>query len=62
MPGAKPLEDRMSAHGQDLIACALRTLEAEAGGIAALAAAIREPLGQSVNAAEVLIRAARGRE
>jgi arabinose-5-phosphate isomerase len=61
MPGAKPLEDRIWADGQDLIACALRTLEAEAGGIAALAAAIRDGLGQSFIAAVELIRAARGR-
>src|SRR5215469_8318886 len=61
MLGAKPLEDRTRADGQDLIACALRTLEAEAGGIAALAAAIRDGLGQSFIAAVELIRAARGR-
>jgi arabinose-5-phosphate isomerase len=61
MAGAKPLEDRMRADGQDLIACALRTLETEAGGIRALAAAIRNGLGQSFIAAVELIRAARGR-
>lgn len=44
-----------------LIASALRTLETEAGGIAALAAAIRDGLGQSLIAAVDLIRAARGR-
>jgi arabinose-5-phosphate isomerase len=44
-----------------LIASALRTLETEAGGIIALAAAIHDGLGQSFMAAVDLIRAARGR-
>ena len=44
-----------------LIASALRTLEAEAGGITALATAIHDGLGQSFIAAVDLIRAARGR-
>jgi arabinose-5-phosphate isomerase len=44
-----------------LIASALRTLEAEAGGITALATAIHDGLGQSFIAAVELIRAARGR-
>jgi arabinose-5-phosphate isomerase len=43
------------------IQSALRTLEAEAGGIAALAAAIHDGLGQSFVAAVDLIRQARGR-
>jgi arabinose-5-phosphate isomerase len=44
-----------------LLACALRTLEAEAGGLAALSAAIAGPLGRVFAAAIALIRAARGR-
>ena len=44
-----------------LIASALRTLETEAGGITALATAIRDGLGQSFIAAVELIRGARGR-
>ena len=40
---------------------ALRTLEAEAGGIAALAAAIQGPLGAAFAAAVDLIREAKGR-
>src|SRR5215471_5519370 len=43
------------------IASALRTLEAEAGGIAALTAAISDGLGQSFVAAVELIHQARGR-
>ena len=60
---AKPLstERATSARGEELIASALRTLEAEAGGIAALAAAIHDGLGRSFIAAVDLIRAARGR-
>jgi arabinose-5-phosphate isomerase len=44
-----------------LIASALRTLEAEAGGINALAAAIHDGLGHAFIAAVDLIRQARGR-
>jgi arabinose-5-phosphate isomerase len=44
-----------------LIESTLRTLEAEAGGIAALVAAINDGLAQPVAAAVELIRAARGR-
>jgi arabinose-5-phosphate isomerase len=44
-----------------LITSALRTLETEAGGITALAAAIHDGLGQSFIAAVDLIRGARGR-
>jgi arabinose-5-phosphate isomerase len=43
------------------IESALRTLDAEAGGIAALAAAINDGLGRSFVAAVELIRSARGR-
>jgi arabinose-5-phosphate isomerase len=44
-----------------LLACALRTLETEAGGLAALSAAIAGPLGRAFTAAVAMIRAARGR-
>src|SRR5580698_4845138 len=50
-----------SEHASKLIASALRTLEAGAGGIAALAAAIRDGLGQPFVAAVDLIHGARGR-
>jgi arabinose-5-phosphate isomerase len=43
------------------IACALRTLDAEAGGLAALSAAIAGRLGQAFIAAIAMITAARGR-
>jgi arabinose-5-phosphate isomerase len=49
------------ASGQALIASGLRTLEAEAGGIAALAAAMQNGLGAPFIAAVETIRAARGR-
>jgi arabinose-5-phosphate isomerase len=52
---------RLAAPADALIASALRTLETEAGGITALAAAIHDGLGQSFIAAVDLIRAARGR-
>src|SRR5262249_35408342 len=47
--------------GRALIASALRTLEAEAGGVAALAAAIRDGLGSPFVAAVERIRGAKGR-
>ena len=50
-----------SDRARALIDSALRTLEAEAGGIAALAAAIRDGLGRPFVAAVELIRAAKGR-
>jgi arabinose-5-phosphate isomerase len=43
------------------IACALRTLEAEAGGLSALSAAIAGGLGRAFAAATAMIAAARGR-
>jgi arabinose-5-phosphate isomerase len=54
-------EDRDSAEARALVTSALRTLDAEAGGIAALAAAIRDGLGRPFVAAVERIRAARGR-
>jgi arabinose-5-phosphate isomerase len=44
-----------------LIACALRTLEAETGGLAALSAAIGSGLGRAFISAVAMIKAARGR-
>jgi arabinose-5-phosphate isomerase len=60
---AKPLstERATNARGGDLIASALRTLDAGSGGITALSAAIHDGLGQSFIAAVDLISAARGR-
>ena len=63
---AKPLMMRQDSMRQesdahDLIASAVRTLEAEAGGISALKAAIDNGLGRSFTAAIELIRAASGR-
>jgi arabinose-5-phosphate isomerase len=51
----------MSADDEALIACGLRTLEAEAGGLTALGAAMRDGLGSAFVAAAALIKAARGR-
>jgi arabinose-5-phosphate isomerase len=59
MAPSKPL--RSTAGDDSLIASALRTLEAEASGITALAAAIHNGLGQTFTAAAALIRAAHGR-
>lgn len=57
---AKPLIAPYSDE-HDLIASAVRTLEAEAGGITALTAAIHNGLGRSFTAAIELMRAASGR-
>ena len=48
-------------HARELIASAVRTLEAEAGGITSLAAAIHDGLGRSFTAAIDLLHRARGR-
>jgi arabinose-5-phosphate isomerase len=53
----EPISERDDA----LIACALRTLEAETGGLAALSAAIGSGLGQAFISAVAMIKAARGR-
>src|SRR5262245_25024688 len=63
---AKPLtmrQDtmRQDSNAHDLIASAVRTLEAEAGGISALKAAIDNGLGRSFTAAIELIRSVSGR-
>jgi arabinose-5-phosphate isomerase len=55
-------EDRpVGERDQALIACALRTLDAEAGGLTALGAAVADGLGRRLIAAIAMIRAARGR-
>jgi arabinose-5-phosphate isomerase len=59
MANAKP--ESSAPSGSALIESALRTLDAEAGGIAALVSAIRDGLGQPIVAAVEMIRAARGR-
>jgi arabinose-5-phosphate isomerase len=58
-----PLLRDSSLNGADAaaIACALRTLEAEASGLAALSAAIAGSLGGAFTAAVAMINAARGR-
>jgi arabinose-5-phosphate isomerase len=55
------MSDERNDKARDLIASAVRTLEAEAGGITALIAAIHDGLGQSFIAAVERLRAARGR-
>src|SRR5499427_3080550 len=55
------MEASSSNPKRSLIDSALRTLEAGSGGIAALAAAMQDGLGQPFCAAVELIRAARGR-
>lgn len=50
-----------NAEASPAVASALRTLEAEAGGIAALAAAMHADLGSAFNGAVSLIREAKGR-
>jgi arabinose-5-phosphate isomerase len=59
-PKPKPT-DRMSERARAAIESALRTLEAEGGGIDALAAALRDGLGSAFAVAIDLIRAAQGR-
>src|SRR6266511_4862605 len=63
MAKSKPFssERQTSEHGRASIASAVRTLEAEAGGITALSAAIHDGLGRAFVAAVDLIHGARGR-
>ena len=63
MPRSKASKDLKPtvAQADALITSALRTLETEAGGISALAAAIHDGLGQAFIAAVDLMRQARGR-
>src|SRR3954468_3388588 len=60
MARTEPLSARPT-NDHELIASAVRTLEAEAGGIAAFIAAIGNGLGQPFTAAIDLMRSARGR-
>ena len=61
MPSSKPLMTASSGPIPDSVESALRTLEAESGGINALAAALRGPLGATFAKAVDLIRNAKGR-
>src|SRR5438105_8042856 len=61
MPKALSTERRMNARSGELIASAVRTLEAEAGGITTLSAAIHDGLGRAFIAAVELISGAQGR-
>jgi arabinose-5-phosphate isomerase len=62
---SKPQSTELSAEtptrGSDLVASAVRTLEAEAGGITTLSAAIHDGLGRAFIAAVEMISGARGR-
>ncbi len=59
---AKPkLTEQTSERAQAAIDCALRTLEAEGEGVAALAAALRDGLGAAFAASVDMIRNAQGR-
>lgn len=59
MPKHKPRHNQAEPSG--LLLSGLRTLEAEAGGIAALTAAMQDGLGPAFTAAVDMIRVARGR-
>ncbi|HEY2231168.1 MAG TPA: KpsF/GutQ family sugar-phosphate isomerase [Xanthobacteraceae bacterium] len=61
MPKLKVSKDRTDEPAAALIGSALRTLETEAAGITALAAAIHDGLGDAFIAAVDLMRQARGR-
>jgi len=63
MPKSKPLMSNASGsdHANDAVRSALRTLEAEGSGIAAIAAALQGALGTAFTAAVDLIRQAKGR-
>jgi arabinose-5-phosphate isomerase len=57
----RPLSTLPPPPGRELIASAVRTLDAEASGISTLSAAIRDGLGRAFVAAVQMIAAARGR-
>jgi arabinose-5-phosphate isomerase len=59
--GLRSEDEPMSADDRAVIACGLRTLEAEAVGLTALGKAMQDGLGGSFVAAVALIRAAHGR-
>jgi arabinose-5-phosphate isomerase len=56
-----PIPTPSAEAARDLVASAVRTLEAEAGGVNALAAAIHDGLGRAFVAAVEMIRGVRGR-
>jgi arabinose-5-phosphate isomerase len=60
-PQSTELSTEKPTRGSDLIASAVRTLEAEAGGITTLSAAIHDGLGRAFIAAVEMISGARGR-
>jgi arabinose-5-phosphate isomerase len=60
-PMPRSEDQATSKSDQAVIACALRTLEAETGGLTALGAAIGSDLGQAFISAIAMIKAARGR-
>jgi arabinose-5-phosphate isomerase len=61
MAKSKPVKPERPSNDHALVASAVRTLEAEAGGVAALATAIHDGLGRAFVAAVELIRRAEGR-
>src|SRR5262249_6950744 len=61
MAEPKPLKSSGTGHATAPIQSALRTLDAEGSGVAALAAALQSDLGDAFAAAAELIRNARGR-
>src|SRR6202521_915064 len=60
-PKLRSPDQPVSERDQALIACALRTLEAEAGGLAALGTSIGDGLGRAFTAAVAMVHAAHGR-
>src|ERR1700757_4725837 len=63
MAKSKPLMAKSSVtdHANEAVQSALRTLDAESGGVAAISAALRSDLGEPFTAAADLIRNAKGR-
>ena len=61
MAKPKPLMTKSSGHDDGAVQSALRTLDAEASGVAALSAALKSDLGATFTAAAELIRNAKGR-
>ncbi|MBR0754998.1 KpsF/GutQ family sugar-phosphate isomerase [Bradyrhizobium jicamae] len=61
MAKPKPLMTKSSGRNDDAIQSALRTLDAEGSGVAAIAAALQSDLGAPFTAATDLVRKAKGR-
>ena len=61
MAEPKPLMTKSSGSNNDAIQSALRTLDAEASGVAAISAALQSDLGAPFTAAAALVRKAKGR-